>query len=131
MRTKELFHFTNPLEALAIQDVTAGSVGVIIDTRDSLTTLFQILSATLTTGTWATTIDEGNIANLSDASSVDSSDLVGDLPAFLASEDNTAKHFSYIGDKRYVRITLTATGPSGTNNFGAIALNTKKTNAPA
>lgn len=131
MRTHEIQNFTTPLEALSIQDVTAGSVGEIIDTRDATSTLFTVLSATLTTGTWAVTLDEGNNSALSDASTVATADIVGSLSAYTASEDNTAKSFAYIGDKRYVRMTLTATGPSGTNNFGAIATNVKKLNEPA
>lgn len=132
MRTHEIKNYTTPVEALAIQDVTGASVGEIIDTRGTCGTLFVLTSATLATGSWAVTIDEGNDSGLSDASAVASKDLVGTLAdmAFADTDDNASKSIAYIGDKRYVRLTLTATGASGTNNFSGVAIQTNGANEP-
>ena len=66
--------------------------------------------------TFAVTLDHGDMANLSDASAVPADQLNGSLvnAGFTFTHDSAARKIGYVGNKQYVRATIT---PS--NNAGA------------
>jgi hypothetical protein len=96
--------------------------GEIIDTLGYQSLDFAVLSGTLTDGAYTITLEDGDAANLSDASTVASTSLVGSLPAFADTEDNTVKHVGYVGKKRYVRLSIVSTSTSSGGTFSAVAL---------
>lgn len=108
----------------ATNDDTA-IVGEIIDRRNFEALLFAIILGTLTdaNATFAVTMEHGDAANLSDTEAVAAADLDGATAsatalanaAFTFAADKLCRKIGYVGNKRYVRLTITPTG----NNSGA------------
>ena len=86
-------------------------VGQIIDRQgfESVTYLIATGSLADADATFAVTIDEGDQANLSDASAVAAADLIGTtaLASFVFSDDDKCFKLGYKGNKRYTRLTIT------------------------
>lgn len=106
---------------------SAAVVGSIIDLQGYSSLEFLILTGALTdvNATFAVTMDEGNVSNLSDASAVAAGDLLGSYASasFTFADDNAVKKIGYKGAKRYVRLTITPTGnDAGNLDLGVIAL---------
>lgn len=102
-------------------------VGSIIDTQGFNGVEFFILTGALTdsNATFAVTMDEGNVSNLSDASAVAAADLVGSYAdaSFTFANDNAVKKIGYKGIKRYVRLTVTPTAnDAGNLDMGVLAV---------
>lgn len=78
---------------------------------------FVIATGNLTDAdaTFAVTLDEGNVSNLSDAAAVAAIDRLGTLPALTFASDNTVAKVGYKGSKRYVRLTFTPTNNDAGN----------------
>lgn len=104
-------------------DVVTGTdntalVSPIIDTRDYLHGVtFGIITGTLADvdATFVVLVEEGDAANLSDATAVADADLVGTeaLAGFTFAADGTTRKIGYMGTKRYVRCTITPSANSG------------------
>ena len=96
-------------------------VSAIIDTANYNACEFVIVTGTNTdaNATFAVTVDEGDAANLSDAVAVTDSKLVGTLAlaGFTFGDDNECRKLGYIGNKRYVRLTVTPSGNDAGNIF--------------
>lgn len=122
----------NPVAATV--DNTAW-VSQIIDTAgyESLTLAFQTGTLTDADATFATTISHGDVANLSDGAAVAASDLTDALSTanFDFSFDNSAKKIGYIGQKRYVQVTVTPTNNTGNVFLAGLAILAKPRNMPA
>ena len=65
--------------------------------------------------TFTVLIEHGDVSNLSDAAAVPDSMLLGTevLAAFQFDDDNECRKIGYIGDKRYVRATITPANNTG------------------
>lgn len=116
-------HFVPAIAPVAAQtNADTAIVSAIIDTRgyDSLT--FAILTGTNTdtNATFAVTMEHGDNSALSDTAVPATTDLSGTvaLAGFTFADDVECRKIGYIGNKRYVRMTIT---PSG-NNSGDIFL---------
>lgn len=81
---------------------------------------FYIMSATLTDGSYAVTVEESDSSG-SGYAAVDSSRVLGSLPTFAATDDNVLNQFGVRPTKRYVRIVVTATGATTGGSLCAIA----------
>lgn len=101
-------------------------VGAIIDRKGFDSLEFAITLGTITTAgtTYTALLEEGDVANLSDAAAVADADLIGTeaLASFVDSEINTTKGLGYKGSKRYVRLTMTPAGNTGASTMCAIAI---------
>jgi hypothetical protein len=88
---------------------------------------FDALSFLIATGsigdanaTFAVLVEDGDDSGLSDAAAVADDELVSQTPgtapetaaAFQFDDDNEVRKIGYIGNKRYVRVTITPTGNS-------------------
>lgn len=108
--------------AAALTNANTAFVSQILDTRDAsaVALIIQLGAITDADATLAVTMDEGNVANLSDASAVAAADLVGTLALAGATfaADDACRKIGYIGNKRYIRATIT---PSA-NDAGSIFL---------
>jgi hypothetical protein len=73
---------------------------------------------------FAVTIQEGDQANLSDAATVAAADLNGTpaLASFQFDDDNETRKIGYVGNKRYVRLTITPSNNTGNFFASAIAI---------
>lgn len=113
------------ISPVSVADNTA-QVGQIIDRRgfDSLTYLIALGSIADADATFAVTLDEGDQANLSDATAVAAADLVGTyaLAGFIFSDDDKCKKLGYKGNKRYTRLTITPTANASAALFSAVAV---------
>ena len=112
------------VKALAITAISTDTTttGEIIDSAlyESLT--FAVLTGTITDGSYAFTLQEGDESDLSDASTVATADILGSLPTVVAANDDVAYQFGYIGKKRYVRLAIVSTSTSTGGTLSATAV---------
>lgn len=96
-------------------------VSAIIDRKG-----YQSLGLVLVTGTqtdanatFTVLVEDGNQSNLSDNAAVADVDLNGTeiLAGFQFDDDNECRKIGYVGNKRYVRVTVTPTGNDSGNIF--------------
>lgn len=101
-------------------------VGPIVDTRgaDSLTFLIGAGTLADADATFVVLVEEDDAANLSGATPVADSDLVGTevLAAFTFAEDQKARKIGYVGSKRYVRTTITPAANTGSAPIAIIPI---------
>ena len=116
------------------QSGNAAMVGAIIDRQGYGALEFAITLGTVTTaGTvYTALLEDGEAANLSDAATVVAPDLLGTaaLASFIDAEVNTTKKLGYIGNKRYVRLTMTPAGNTGASTLSAVAIQGSSALAP-
>ena len=125
---RDLMNSIHPVRAISPVVATDDTalVSQIIDTLgyDSLT--FVIATGTLADAdaTFAVLIEDGDAANLSDAAAVDDVNLVGTeaLAGFTFADDDETRKIGYVGNKRYVRLTITPTGNTGDAPVAAVAI---------
>ncbi|PIR39585.1 MAG: hypothetical protein COV35_03520 [Alphaproteobacteria bacterium CG11_big_fil_rev_8_21_14_0_20_39_49] len=98
--------------------------GNIIDMQGFGSIEFVIQSGTLTDGTYTPLIQEGDESNLSDATAVGDADLLGTEAdaAFIATEDNAVKKVGYIGNKRYVRLSIVSASTTSGGTISAVSV---------
>lgn len=98
------------ISPVSVADNTA-QVSQIIDTSGfgSLEFLINIGQVADADATFTVLVEDGNAANLSDASAVADTGLLGTelLAGFQFDDDNEVRKIGYIGFKRYVRLTIT------------------------
>jgi hypothetical protein len=113
------------ISPVSVADNTA-QVGQIIDRQgfDSLEYLIALGSIADADATFAVTMDEGDAANLSDASAVAAADLVGTYAAagFQFDSDDGVRKIGYRGNKRYTRLTITPSANASAALFSALAV---------
>lgn len=125
---RDLFNHVHPLRCISpvsVSDNTA-VVGQIIDRAgfDSLTYVILLGSLADADATFAVTIDEGNAANLSDATAVAAADLIGTtaLAGFAFGDDDETRKLGYKGSKRYTRLTITPSANASAALLAAVAV---------
>jgi hypothetical protein len=121
-----------------VTDNTA-QASVIIDRQGFDTLTFGILIGTLADSdaafavamTHGDTVDDpDNPASITDSGAVDDDMMVSQTPgtapetaaAFGADDDDEVRKVGYVGDKRYVRLTITPSANSGNADIAAFAL---------
>jgi hypothetical protein len=114
----------------AISPVSEGGdtavVSQIIDRQgfDTLTFLIATGSLADANATFAVLVEDGNNSALSDNGAVADAQLLGTeaLAGFQFDDDNEVRKIGYVGDKRYVRLTITPSGNSGAALVSAVAV---------
>lgn len=126
---RDLFNHVHPLRAISPAAATTDNtawVGQVIDRAGygSLTFLLAIGALSDADATFAVLVEEGDADDLSDAAAVADVDLLGTeaLAGFDFGDDNETRKIGYVGNKRYVRLTVTPSGNSGNAFLAAIAL---------
>lgn len=113
------------LSPVSVGDNTA-QVGQIIDRRgfESLTYIIATGSIADADATFTVLLEEGNVANLSDAAAVADADLIGTeaLAGFQFDDDNECRKLGYTGSKRYTRLTITPSGNASAALVSAVAV---------
>lgn len=100
----------------AITDNTA-TVSQIVDTKGFEAVEYVILTGSLSDAdaTFTVLVEDGDAANLSDASAVPDAQLLGleTQASFTFASDDKVFKIGYIGIKRYVRVTITPANNTG------------------
>ena len=107
--------------AISTDTTTAGNI---IDLQGFNSALFVIQSGTLTDGVYSILIEDGDVANLSDAAAVADSELLGTEAAasFTATDDDAVKKIGYKGNKRYVRLSIVSSSTTTGGTLSAVSL---------
>ena len=85
----------------------ASSDSTIIDTRGFESLEWLIVSGVITTGTFATVLEESDVVTFGGEETVVPADeILGALPTFIATDDGQHRRVGSIGKKRFQRLTL-------------------------
>ena len=126
-------HIKRVLSPVSVADTTA-QVGEIIDRQgyDSLEYVIATGSIADADATFTVLLEEGDVANLSDAAAVTDADLLGTeaLAAFQFDDDNEVRKLGYKGHKRYTRLTITPVANASAAVLSAVALLGHPASAP-
>lgn len=123
------------LTTRAISSNTTTS-GAIIDLKGYDAALLAITTGTITDGTYAINVQQGDQPDLSDATNaVPAVDGLGDLLGILTIDGPTdadvVREIGYIGAKRYIRLQLVSTGVTTGGTFTADSILGKPLHQPA
>lgn len=126
---RDEFNCINPVKlfapAAAVTDNTA-LVSSWIDRRgfEAVTCVLQAGSLADADATFATTIEHADASDQADAEAVPAAQLLGTtaLASFTFADDNKVKKLGYVGNKRYVRVTITPSGNTGNAFFAGTVL---------
>jgi hypothetical protein len=133
---RDLFNQVTPKRCISPQSVADNTalVGEIIDRKDFESLTYLILTGSLgdAGAEFTALLEEGDVANLSDAAAVSDNDLIGTeaLASFIQSDDNKCYKLGYKGSKRYTRLTITPTNNATAALIAATALLGHPSNAP-
>ncbi len=114
-------HFVPLIAPAAARTDDTAIVSAIIDTFGYESLELALITGTNTDAdaTFAVLVEDGNVANLSDAAAVADAQLIGtELAAgFTFGDDVECRKIGYVGIKRYVRMTVTPSGNGAGNIF--------------
>jgi hypothetical protein len=126
---KDLMSLIHPVRAISPVATPADNtaqVSQIIDRLDYESLTFLIATGALpdADATFTVLVEHGDDAALADAAAVPDAQLVGTeaLASFLFSDDNKCFKIGYIGNKRYVRLTITPAANASASLLCVIAL---------
>ena len=124
MSEYDIHNNIKPQVALNINTVNSDTttIGEIIDTKGFESIEFVVASGTVTDGLFNFVLEEGDDAGLSDATVLDSSQILGALLEFTSAADNTTFRVGSIGKDRFQRLSMISTGTSLGGLFSAIAI---------
>ena len=133
---RDLFNYVTVRRAISpvsVSDDTA-QVSQIIDLQGYESLTFAIATGNLADAdaTFAVLVEHGDVANLSDAAAVPDNQLLGTeaLAGFTFSDDDETRRIGYVGDKRYVRLTVTPANNASAALLAAVALLAHPHSAP-
>jgi hypothetical protein len=110
----------NPAAAITANGTTTGAT---IDGSGYESVEHVVQSGTITDGTFTGHLYAGDAANMSDEVEVTaSSELIGAVPTFAATDDNVVKRVGYRGSKRYSRIKMVQAGATTGGFLSATAI---------
>jgi hypothetical protein len=105
---------------------TTPQVGQIIDHQNARSSTYVLQTGTLADAdaTSVVLLEEGEAANLSDATAVADSDLLGTelAAAFRFDDDDNVRKLGYRGAKRYTRLTVTPVANTGAMPMSACCI---------
>lgn len=124
-------HTARAISPVSVADNTA-QVSQIIDLQGYDGCTFVILTGSLADAdvTFTALVEEGDAANLSDAAAVADADLIGatatltpeQAASFQFDDDNETRKVGYLGNKRYVRLTITPSNNASAALISAVAV---------
>ena len=112
--------------ALDLQEITSDTttVGNILDLANVEAIELFVVGGTITDGAYAVLVEDGNDSGLSDAAAVADAQLLGTESdaGFAASDDDKVSRIGYIGNKRFLRVSLVSTGTTSGGFFAVLAV---------
>lgn len=138
MATKDIhnnLHFVPLIAPVAARTDNTAIVSAIIDTKgyESVELVLITGTNTDTNATFAVLVEDGDNSGLSDNVAVADAQLLGTeaVAGFTFSDDVECRKIGYVGNKRYVRVTVTPSGNDSGNIFIAgVAVLGNSRNAP-
>jgi hypothetical protein len=130
---KNSLAFRPVIAPVVVGDNTA-QIGTIIDRLgfDALT--FVVCAGILadTDATFDTLLEESDASDMSGANAVAAGNLLGSQSSgdFIFSDDGAVKSVGYVGNKRYVRLTITPAGNTASAPITALAVLGRPRTAP-
>ena len=113
------------ISPVSVADTTA-QVSQIIDRQGFDSLVFAIATGSIADAdaTFTVLVEDGDASNLSDNAAVADAELNGTeaLAAFQFDDDNETRKIGYIGNKRYVRLTITPVANSSAAVICAVAI---------
>jgi hypothetical protein len=110
-------------------------VSEILDCRDldGAMLVIQLGANTDANATFAVLLEESDASNMANQTAVADADLNGTeaLAGFAFDDDNECRKLGYVGNKRYIRATITPTGNDSGNIFLAASWVCKPLRVPA
>jgi hypothetical protein len=101
-------------------------VGEIIDRQNAQALEFIIQTGSLAdaNATFTVLVEDGDASDLTGGAAVDDTELLGTEAgaSFVFSDDNKIAKIGYVGNKRYVRLTVTPSGNTGAVLISACAI---------
>jgi hypothetical protein len=132
--TRDLHHMLHPAIAINQGAITSNTTTVssVVDMRGYYALELYILSGSITDGTYTPLVEHADSSDFSDGAAVADTMLLGtELDAvFISTDDHKVKRIGYLGDKRYVRISLVSTGVTSGGTFTVLALRGTAANQP-
>ena len=122
---KDLHNNIENRSALNNSNITSNTTtnGNTIDTLGYESIEFLIQSGTITDGSYAFQVFEGDASNMSDEVQVAAGNILGTIPTLTGSDDNVVKRFGVkMGSKRYMRLKVVSTSVTTGGNMEAQAL---------
>lgn len=114
-------HFVPLIVPVAARTDDTAIVSAIIDTLGYESAEFVIVTGTNTDAdaTFTVLVEDGDASNLSDNAAVSDAELLGTEAnaSFTFADDGECRKIGYIGNKRYVRMTVTPSGNGAGNIF--------------
>lgn len=138
MATKDIhnnLHFVPLITPVAARTDDTAIVSAIIDTKGYESAEFVLVTGANTdvNATFAVLVEDGDNSGLSDNVAVADAQLLGTEAgaAFTFADDGECRKIGYLGNKRYVRVTVTPSGNDSGNIFIAgVAVLGNSRNAP-
>ena len=113
------------ISPVSVADTTA-QVSQIIDRQGFDSLVFAIATGSIADAdaTFTVLVEDGDASNLSDNAAVADAELNGTeaLAAFQFDDDNETRKIGYIGNKRYVRLTITPVANASAALIAAVAI---------
>ena len=113
------------ISPVSVADTTA-QVSQIIDRQGFDSLVFAIATGSIADAdaTFTILVEDGDASNLSDNAAVADAELNGTevLAAFQFDDDNETRKIGYIGNKRYVRLTITPVANASAAVICAVAI---------
>jgi hypothetical protein len=114
-------HIRPAIAPIAARTDNTAIVSAILDTYGFGSAMLALLTGTNTdtNATFATLLEESDDSGMSGATAVDDKDMIGTeaLASFTFADDIECRKLGYIGNRRYVRATVTPSGNDSGNIF--------------
>jgi hypothetical protein len=114
-------HFKPAIAPIAARTDNTAIVSTILDTLAFGSAALALVTGTNTDAdaTFAVLLEESNDSGMSGAAAVDDKDMIGTeaLAGFQFDDDVECRKLGYIGNKRYIRATVTPAGNAAGNIF--------------
>lgn len=128
-------HFVPLIVPVAARTDNTAIVSAIIDTKNYESAEFVLVTGANTdaNATFAVLVEDGDDSGLSDNAAVADAQLIGTEAgaAFTFADDGECRKIGYLGNKRYVRVTVTPSGNDSGNIFiSGVAVLGNARNAP-
>ena len=118
-------HVKRAISPVSVSDTTA-QVSQIIDRQGFGSLEFLIATGSIADAdaTFTVLVEEGDASDLTGGNAVADADLLGTeaLAGFQFDDDNEVRKIGYVGNKRYVRMTVTPVGNASAALLSAVAV---------